>query len=79
MGVPLGNSPSMRDGTDARLYGRGRVGSGSRSPEFGNRMTLAGSRLSFVLSLVLVSAGCQSDDTSAKPPFVSVADGRGRC
>ena len=39
-------------------------------------MALAGSRLYFVLLLALVSAGCQSD-TSAKPPYVSVADGRG--
>ena len=52
-------------------------GLGSRLPEFGNRMTLAGGRLYFVLLLALVSAGCQSDDTSAKPPYVSVADGRG--
>ena len=40
-------------------------------------MALAGSRLYSVLLLALVSAGCQSDDTSAKPPYVSVADGRG--
>ena len=40
-------------------------------------MTLARGRVYFVLLLVLASAGCQSEDTSAKPPYVSVADGHG--
>ena len=47
------------------------------SPEFGIAMTLADGRLYFLLLLALVSAGCQSEDTSPKPPYVSVADGRG--
>ena len=45
--------------------------------EFGDTMTLTGGRFCFVLLLALASAGCQSDDTSAKPPYVSVANDRG--
>ena len=41
-------------------------------------MTLAGGWPYFVLLLALVSAGCQSEDTSAKPPFVSVGYGLGQ-
>ena len=40
-------------------------------------MTLAGGWPYFVLLLALVSAGCQSEDTSAKPSFVSVGYGLG--
>lgn len=40
-------------------------------------MTLAKGPLFFMALLALASAGCQSEDTSARPPFVSVADGRG--
>ena len=40
-------------------------------------MTLASGCPYVVLLLALVSAGCQSEDTSAKPPFVSVGYGLG--
>ena len=40
-------------------------------------MTLADVRLYFLLLLALVLAGCQSEDTSPKPPFVSVGYGLG--
>ena len=41
-------------------------------------MTLAGGWPYFVLLLALVSAGCQSEDTSAKPSFVTVGYGLGQ-
>ena len=44
----------------------------------GTVMMLAGSRPYLILLLALVSAGCQSEDTSAKPPFVTVGYGLGR-
>ena len=68
----------MRGGsTPPTLCGQPEAACGSPLPEFGKTMTRAGGRLHFVFLLALMSAGCQSDDTSAKPPYVSVADGRG--
>src|SRR6187200_855064 len=41
-------------------------------------MMLRSSRPYLMLLLVLVVAGCQSEDTSAKPPFVTVGYGLGQ-